>query len=448
MSKYKHLTLAERVLIQDRLNNGFSVKKIAKELGRPTTTISRELQKNSIPMKKGCYGRPFNDCAKRTKCNAVGICLECSQQNHSKCSLCALCNSNCTEYKKEVCPKLEKAPYVCNSCSDRYKCTLEKMFYMADKANEIAEMMLKESRSGCNITEEERLNLDELVSPLIMKGQSPYHIITSHKDEIQCSINSLYRYISKGLFECQDMDLRSKVKLKPRKGEKKELKVDKQCRINRTYEDFREFNNQNPGVHITEIDSVEGVKGGSVLLTIMDDETGLQLAFLRKRNDSKSVTEAFNSLYQKLGEDDYKKLFPVLLGDNGTEFSNPKALEFNETGNHRSKVYYCDPSSPGQKGHCERNHEFIRNIIPKGEDIGKYDQDDINVMMDHINSYARQKFNGKTPYEMFEFIYGKELLDKLGVNKIPRDEVVMKPSLLKKRLKDKEDKEEEEKNDE
>lgn len=75
MSKYKHLTLAERVLIQDRLNNGFSVKKIAKELGRPTTTITRELQKNSIPMKKGCYGRPFNDCAKRTKCNAVGICL-------------------------------------------------------------------------------------------------------------------------------------------------------------------------------------------------------------------------------------------------------------------------------------------------------------------------------------------------------------------------------------
>ena len=211
------------------------------------------------------------------------------------------------------------------------------------------------------------------------------------------------------------------------------MKVDKSCRIGRTLEEFQKYHEENPSIPITELDSVEGKKGGAVLLTIHFVLPKLQLAFLRESNDSKSVTDIFNYLYELLGEERFKRIFSLCLADNGTEFSNPTAIECDSDGVIRSHVFYCDPSSPGQKGACENNHEFIRRVIPKGIDIGKYTQADINLMMDHINSYGRPELGDKPPYDMFEFYYGKEILDILGVHKIPANDIILKPELLNQR---------------
>ena len=132
-----------------------------------------------------------------------------------------------------------------------------------------------------------------------------------------------------------------------------------------------------------------------------------------------------------LGEELYKKLFPILLADNGTEFSNPEALEKDDKGNLRSRVFYCDPSAPGQKGACENNHEFIRKVIPKGTDIGLYSESQIAKMMNHINSYGRPELGDKSPFEMFAFYYGSNVLDLLGVKQISPNEIILKPDLLK-----------------
>ena len=74
---------------------------------------------------------------------------------------------------------------------------------------------------------------------------------------------------------------------------------------------------------------------------------------------------------------------------------------------------------------------MIRRIIPKGRDIGLYQDDQIRLMMDHINSYGRDDLNGKSPYEVFAFLYGEDVLEKLRVHRIPADSIVLKPSLLK-----------------
>ena len=123
---------------------------------------------------------------------------------------------------------------------------------------------------------------------------------------------------------------------------------------------------------------------------------------------------------------------PVLLGDNGSEFSNPNAIEYDSQGNHRTNVFYCDPSAPYQKGAAENNHEMIRRIIPKGISLDEFDQEDIRLMMNHINSYGRKKLGGKCPYEVFRTLYGEDILRKLGAELIPPDEVTLRPSLLKK----------------
>lgn len=52
-------------------------------------------------------------------------------------------------------------------------------------------------------------------------------------------------------------------------------------------------------------------------------------------------------------------------------------------------------------------------------------------MMSHINSYTRKKLGNKSPYEIFEFQYGKELLDAFHLQKIPADEIILSPALLK-----------------
>ena len=166
------------------------------------------------------------------------------------------------------------------------------------------------------------------------------------------------------------------------------------------------------------------------MLTIHFVKARLQLAFRREANDSASVTEIFHQLLKTLGTWDYKKIFSLLLADNGSEFSNPKAIEYTEDGERISRLFYCNPSAPGQKGHCENNHEFIRRIIPKGNDLGNYTQGQISLMMNHINSYGRPELNDRSPYEMFAFLYGEELLHKLGVIQIPRDKIILTPKLF------------------
>lgn len=180
------------------------------------------------------------------------------------------------------------------------------------------------------------------------------------------------------------------------------------------------------------MDSVEGQKGGKVLLPLHFVKAELMVAFLRDSNDSQSVIDCFDQLYLELGPDVFMSLIPLILTDNGSEFSNPGAIESDRQGNPRTRIFYCDPSSPGQKGSAEKNHEFIRYVLPKGTSFDALEQADISLLMDHINSYSRESLGNKCPYEMFEFLYGSRTLQALGVHRIPANEVNLTPSLLVK----------------
>lgn len=433
-SKNKHLGLSERIIIEHSLENRASFKAIARQLGKDCTTISKEVKNHLVFEKKGAPYRPFNDCANRTACHHYGdACLSCDRHSRcSKCSTCGRCTSSCQDYVREECPRLSGVPYVCNGCEQLHVCTLEKRFYRAKDAQEEYEQVRSESRSGFNLCEEELKQLDSVISPLLRNGQSLHHILANNRDIISCCEKTAYIYADNGLFSARNIDMPRKVRFRPRKKKSVGLKVDKSCRTGRTYEDFRAYCSENPSLPVVEIDSVEGTRGGAVLLTIHFVLPKLQLAFLRDANDSRSVSAIFDALYSLLGKENYRKLFPVCLADNGTEFSNPQAIEYDADGTRRTRVFYCDPSAPNQKGACENNHEFIRRVIHKGVDIGQYTQEQISLMMDHINSYGRPDLGDKSPYEMFEFYYGREILDILGVHKIPANEIILRPALLKK----------------
>ena len=148
-----------------------------------------------------------------------------------------------------------------------------------------------------------------------------------------------------------------------------------------------------------------------------------------------AVKNAFAGLRKTLGTELYSRLFPLLLGDRGSEFTDPRSIEADEEGELLSSVYYCDPQQSQQKGALERNHEFIRYISPKGVSVDPYTQNDISLMMDHINSYSCPELRGRTPYHMFLFLYGNagcEAINKLGANLVPHDKIILRPSLIKK----------------
>jgi transposase, IS30 family len=430
MAKNKHLTNEERSQLEHLLRERRSIKAIARILEKSPSTISREIKKHAVPSNKSASGRIPNRCLHRRSCTKFYLCVDKPDCKKQRCSTCKLCNSVCPEFVEELCLRLAMPPYVCNGCETEHHCTLKKQYYLHRPAQTAYQEKLVHSRVGANISEEELSRLDQFISPLIQKGQSLHHIVVSNPDELTCSEKTIYRYVNGCLLSARNIDMPRVCRLKPRKSKPLQHKVDKQCRVGRLYEDFLAFMNDHPDTAIVEMDTVEGKKGGSVLLTLHFKSYGLMLAFLRERNTSQSVIDVFRSLYSILGKDLFQRLFPVTLTDNGSEFSNPTALETTEDGTKITSIFYCDPSSPYQKGTIENNHEFIRRVLPKGSSFDHLNQSHIQLMMNHINSYTREKLNDKSPYESFSFFFGQETLDRLGVIPIPPNEILLRPTLL------------------
>lgn len=247
------------------------------------------------------------------------------------------------------------------------------------------------------------------------------------------SESTIYKLIDLGLLDVRNIDLPRKVRFRQRVKKPTIYKIDKHCLENRTYEDFEKYMLENPDTPIVEMDTVEGIKGGKVLLTLHFVNCFFMLSFIREHNDAQSVIDIFNLLQNILGIDKFKELFILILTDNGSEFSNPTEIEFDlDTGEKRTQIFYCHTSSPNEKGPCEVNHELIRRILPKGTTFDNLDQYDINLMMSHINSYKRKKLNNASPFTLFSTIYGKDTIDKLGIQEIEPNKINLTITLLKK----------------
>jgi IS30 family transposase len=430
MSKHKHLTNSERQQIEHWLSERVSIKKIATYLGKSTSTITREIVKRAVVSNKKALYRIPNRCKHQGNCTKRYLC-ENNPDCTKLCKLCKFCNQLCADFEEDICQKLFSPPYVCNGCSDEYRCVLRKKYYSHRHAHKDYREILVESRTGVNISEDELLKIDGFLSPLIKKGQSIHHIVVNNPDEFTISEKSLYRYIAGGLFKARNIDMPRDLRLKPRNRKPFEHKVDSKCRIGRTYDDFNSFLQQHTDVSIVEMDTVMGRVGGKVLLTLLFKSCDLMLAFIRDRNTSQSVIDVFGWLYSVLGHKTFCILFYVILTDNGSEFSNPKALEFDSESYRRTHIFYCDPRASFQKPNVELNHEFIRKILPKGSSFDNLTQDNINLVMSHINSYSRAKLNDKSPFDVFSFLYGEGILEKLGLRRIPSNEIILKPQLLR-----------------
>ena len=251
------------------LKSGRTVYAIANALKRPVTTIVREIKARAVESCKGAAWRVTNRCAYRMECERRQVCAYCLYDGRRQCRFCRLCNSHCPAFVEQRCRRLDSPPFVCNGCADERKCVLRKRYYLHGKAQENYETILSESRTGANVTEGELLAFDAMLRDLTAKGQSVHAAMASNPGRFTVSEKTVYRYINGGLLSTKRGELPRACKIRPRKGEGVEHRVDKTCRVNRTWEDYLVFMEANPGVRVVEMDTVEGARGGKALLTLM-----------------------------------------------------------------------------------------------------------------------------------------------------------------------------------
>lgn len=432
----KQLSLSERIVIERMLGQDYTFASIGRRLERSASTIAREVKNYR------CFIHPFsykgNDCINFHHCIRNKICNKAPVHGcfGARCKYCPehiVCIDICPGYISSHCSLHDKPPYTCDCCSteEQKKCKKTHAYYTAHRANTAHHKSIKTAHSGIRKDPKELEEIGKLIKPLILKGQSLNHICTTHADEIGVSERTLYKYIDQGVFDVRNIDLPKKVVYKKRKERKVLTRMEYRYRQGRTIEDFKSYIEEHPKLPIVEMDTVKGRREkGKVMLTMIFRESSFMLIFLMPDGKQPSVLSVFDYLTDLLGLETFRKLFPVILTDNGVEFKDAESLEYAPNGCQRTRIFYCDPQASWQKPQVENNHKFIRRIRPKYTTFNDLSAEDIKLITCHINSVLRENLNDKTPFDLMTSKEQKKLLSLLNLKPIPPDEVVLKPELI------------------
>lgn len=428
----KKIDLSDRAAIELGLCRKEDFRTIAEKIGRHPSTIAREVKANRS-FTNGSY--PFsNDCHEAKYCTKLHVCGDESCDMY--CRMCIKnCHEYCSQYRSVSCHEYQEPPYVCNACSNRKYCTNDRYFYSAKYAENYAKRRASAAHSGRHMSDEEFRVMDEIVQKNIRKGRPLTNICMENAEKIPVSSRHLYRLIDQGVMSTRNIDLRRKAGYKHRRKKKDSLpRSEQKCRMGRTYADFLAYMEGKSDAGVVEMDTVRGARGkGSVLLTMLFRRNAVMLIFIMPDGTQESVKRWFDFLEETLGLDAFRRLFGIILTDNGAEFKGADNLELTPEGLIRTSIFYCDPMSSGQKGRLEKNHEYIRYVLPKGSNFNGYTQKDMTVLVNHINSTARKSLDFQAPYDLISCSDNDMnlLMNILGLKRIPEEKVNLTPELLK-----------------
>jgi len=296
-----------------------------------------------------------------------------------------------------VCRDEKKYP-VCNICPRRGLCSLSKHYYNFKDAERMSEERNKNSRMNSTLNKEEIKKI--------------------------CSERTIRRLIYRDMLRTKAHELRRYVRYKREYKKEVEPLFIRNIRYldGRTYSDFKKATSRKDKMWV-EFDSVIGKKTDKrSILTIHFPFSNFQFGILIAKGNSVSLNYQLKKLFNKLGLEMTKLMFPICLCDNGTELST--FYENEKLGSETiCHAYFANPYRATDKAYCERNHEFIRYAIPKGITLDNLKQDDVDELFSNINSYVRLSRGDKTPYEIMEKKYGTHFMDLINIHKIPRKKV-------------------------
>ena len=419
-NKNLHLTVQERIIIEKGIENGSTKAAIALTIGKDKSTVGKEIKKHRELVHKSSYKI---NCANMKNCSHNHVC------------------DNCADFKPFTCNRRDRSPGACNGCSKYTHCRYDKYRYKADFSHKKYREDLVDSRTGINMSYEECKAMADIIVPLIKAGHSPYHIVTNHP-ELNISEKTLYNYIENGIFRefgLLDIDLRIKTKRKITKkaSNKYKKREDKKYLNGRTYDDFINYTAENKNLSVVEMDTVyNNGSTGPFMQTFKFLDYSFMFIVYQEEKTAKSMVEGVDLLEKILGEDLFSEEVAIIKTDRGSEFCDAEGFEKEENESRRTRIFYCDPMASGQKGSLENNHKEIRYICPKEndlKDLGLNSHEKANLIVSHINSQSKEHLKGKSPLEVMEFmnpaLYQK--FKDFGIERINKDNIVLKPYLLK-----------------
>lgn len=419
-NKNLHLTVQERIIIEKGIENGSTKAAIALTIGKDKSTVGKEIKKHRELVHKSSYKI---NCANMKNCSHNHVC------------------DNCADFKPFTCNRRDRSPGACNGCSKYTHCRYDKYRYKADFYHKKYREDLVDSRTGINMSYEECKAMADIIVPLIKAGHSPYHIVTNHP-ELNISEKTLYNYIENGIFRefgLLDIDLRIKTKRKITKkaSNKYKKREDKKYLNGRTYDDFINYTAENKNLSVVEMDTVyNNGSTGPFMQTFKFLDYSFMFIVYQEEKTAKSMVEGVDFLEKILGEDLFSEEVAIIKTDRGSEFCDAEGFEKEENESRRTRIFYCDPMASGQKGSLENNHKEIRYICPKENDLKDLElnsQEKANLIVSHINSQSKEHLKGKSPLEVMEFmnpaLYQK--FKDFGIERINKDNIVLKPYLLK-----------------
>lgn len=419
-NKNLHLTVQERIIIEKGIENGSTKAAIALTISKDKSTVGKEIKKHRELVHKSSYKI---NCANMKNCSHNHVCV------------------NCADFKPFTCNRRDRSPGACNGCSKYTHCRYDKYRYKADFSHKKYREDLVDSRTGINMSYEECKAMADIIVPLIKAGHSPYHIVTNHP-ELNISEKTLYNYIENGIFRefgLLDIDLRIKTKRKIAKkaSNKYKKREDKKYLNGRTYDDFINYTAENKNLSVVEMDTVyNNGSTGPFMQTFKFLDYSFMFIVYQEEKTAKSMVEGVDLLEKILGKDLFSEEVAIIKTDRGSEFCDAEGFEKEENESRRTRIFYCDPMASGQKGSLENNHKEIRYICPKEndlKDLGLNSQEKANLIVSHINSQSKKHLKGKSPLEVMEFmnpaLYQK--FKDFGIERINKDNIVLKPYLLK-----------------
>lgn len=412
----ERITLDDRINIQSSLAKHKTMKELCRIIKKNQSTIYRELKKYSYVKesdRKGCF-----HCSKLSECRADGVFVN------------RTVRYKCIDFEPIPCNRLKKYPFVCNGCDLVQACHKHKIYYDCKKAEYISRLDRVGTRKKKRIPFKIISRIDEIVSPLVKRGQSLHHIYTTNQElKKYCSERTIRRLIYDRFLEAKASSLPRYLSYRHSVSEYDPSRnqihnIDRM--LERTFTDFQRYTKNHPDLSVVQYDSVVGKKHDKkAILTITFPNERFQFGRLIRKGDARYVLDVMDSLFTILGDTLAKEVFAINLSDNGTEFASFHHLETRNV-----RVYFTNPYRSIDKAACERNHEFIRYIIPKNKTMDKLTQEKVDLMFSHINSYVRKSNQNKTPYELILERFGKDFLDLIGIKKISPQDILLTPELL------------------
>ena len=408
MKEKKRIGHDDRINLQAAIAKGLTLAQTAKLLCKSRSTVYREI---------------LNNCTRKDCRHTCSHCRKsCPRERRPQIQ-----GNRCPLFEASECERWKTWPYCCNGCPESRYCTDRKRYYDCVDANSLSIGKRHEPRNYKGISDADVAAMDRIVSEGVLKGQSLHHIWESDA-ELRgiCCERTVRRYVYAGYLSVKAHQLPRYVRYSHRYDYSERKPVNVERMLGRTYSDYRKWVEAHPDANLWQYDSVEGkATDRKAILTIAYPEFRFQFGYLMPKGNAAAVLRRLNGLRKLLGAD-YAAAFGCNLSDNGCEFAR-----FHEIEEWGVKAFFTNPYRSTDKASCERNHEFIRYVIPKGRSLDGLTQAKVELLFSHINSYVRGSNENRTPYELMLARFGEGFMEAIGVKRIPAKDVLLKPSLLK-----------------